>query len=526
MFGEIKSSTMSKTITPNTDAPLTFQLVLAEKDAISIWKSMGEAILKHTFDTASTFSSENASSIGPDTLILSGNAEMLVDGQKVESPKGGWPVRTTFFPLSGSIGCMIDDQPAILNAHPDIPNITEWLQFVHERNKAAGYALPNALKKEIAKESPKLDRTNALPQVFCFTNDNINRAVVTSFARASEWQDGEHYFKGLEQEYKNLKISVSLPNGDKAVSLWDFLQRGGAAMVKAHYALWARYYEQVPDGLSLEYVVVNINDFCRDLGYAKATNGGYKPETKRRAAQLLEALTTAEIAATYQVPGQKKGQTKTRKLRGAIWQRGLAAEEQDTYEDLLGSVRAGDPSQWIPCGFSFAPGPWHADKEWRRYNRYVGKVGAGLMQLRCDKDEWAILIGGYLGTLARTGQYRNRRLKVATILENTGLGRADKHRKSEHREKFYRALERLVEENVIAASRTDGFDDSDVDPDDLHALAEYGTSDPFPVGDWRSHVVEFTFDFEGDMHRLQTRTKAVISPKRDNTTQKTPTHAT
>jgi len=380
-----------------------------------------------------------------------------------------------------------------------------------ERNKRCGYKLPSEL---LPKKSETFAPRNAeLGSTLCFTGDNIHRATFFAFARTPEWQDGENYFKEFTQEMANLKITIGLPNGEKAASIWEFIQRGGAAMVKAHYALWARYYEQVDDGFEMQDVVVNINDFCRDLGYAKATNGGYKPEAKRRAMQLLSALTSAEMSATYQVQGTKKGHTKTKRLKGTLWRRGLEAEEKDTYEDLLGNARAGNPEEWIPSGFSFSPGAWYADKEWRRQNKYVGKIGAGLMQLRVDQDEWAILIGGYLGTLARTGMYRNRRLKIGTILENTGLAQSDTHRKTEHRQKFYRALDRLIEEKVIAEWKTEGFDDNEVDPEDLAAVAEYGTKNPFPAGDWRGHIVEFTFDFAADMHRLGTRKTKAIAAK-------------
>lgn len=372
-------------------------------------------------------------------------------------------------------------------------------------------------------------RSSALIPILCFTGDNVHRATIAALSCPDKWQGGESYFKEFAQEMANLKITIGLPNGEKAASVWDFIRRGGAAMVKAHYALWARYYEQVDDGFEMQDVVVNINDFCRDLGYAKATNGGYKPNAKRRAVQLLEALTTAEMSATYQVQGTRKGHTKTRRLKGTIWRRGLEAEEKDTYEDLLGNARAGDPQNWVPSGFSFSPGAWYADKEWRRQNKYVGKIGAGLMQLRVDRDGWAILIGGYLGTLARTGQYRNRRLKIGTILENTGLDKTIGHRQAQFREKFYRALDRLVEEKIIAGYKTEGFDDSDVDPEDLNALAEYGSRNPFPEGDWRGHIVEFEFDFAADMHRLETRkTKAIAAKTKcaaKKTESKEPTHA-
>jgi len=380
-----------------------------------------------------------------------------------------------------------------------------------------------AIKRELRKREPG---TEPFSDILRFTGDNILRATIAALSCANEWTGGEDYYKGFEKEYSNLKISVSLPYGERSSSLWEFLCKGGAATVKAHYALWARYYEQVPDGLDMQDVVVNVDDFCRDLGYTKHVNGGYKPEAKRRAMELLEALTTTELTATYQVPGTRKGHTKQRRLRGTIWRRGLEAEERDTYEDLFGQARTGDPGQWIPHSFSYSPGPWHADKEWRRNNRYVGKIGAGLMQLDVRHDQWAILIGGYLGTLSRTGQYQNRRLRISTILRNTGLDKSIGHRKSQFREKFYRALDRLVENGVIKSYQTDGFDDRDVDMENPDALADYGSADPFPPGDWRNQIVEIEYDFEDDRKRFEKR-KAVTLKKKKPEKQRnsTPTPA-
>lgn len=493
-----------------------FRLVISEKDAKPIWEVLGESIMRETFSKLNV-NADGELDFGnyTDTLILSGNHVIVVEGQKIDLPD--WPVHTTFYPITGGIAFMVGEDAQALTLPGDAPNRQEFLDRLQIRNQMAGFRLPTVLKKfiaELARPGVLSVKSDILPPVLCFTADNINRAAVTAFSRIAQWQTGEKYFRGFEQEFKSLKITVSLPNGDQAASLWEFLQRGGAAMVKAHYALWARYYEQVSDGLKVQQdVLVNVNDFCRDLGYAKAVNGGYKVETKRRAMQLLEALTTTEMAATYQVPGTKKGHVKMRRLKGTIWRRGLEAEERDTYEDLFGQVRAGDPSGWIPEGFSFSPGAWYADEEWRRYNKFVGKIGAGLMNLRCDRDEWAILIGGYLGTLARVDQYRPRRLKIATILENTGLGEAIGHRQTQSREKFFRALDRLQEEGVITGWKTEGFDDADVDPDDLAALEEYSAKDPYPAGDWRGWIVEFTFNFAADMHRLETREVKAVAAK-------------
>lgn len=390
-----------------------------------------------------------------------------------------------------------------------------------EGAKNAGSSLPDLLewaRTEIqAKESPKKRKMQTLPfgSRLEFTNDNIHLATIGAIARAEEWQDSEEdgYFKGLQQEYNNLTISIALPNSDKASSLWDFLRKSGPATIKAHYALWARYYLQCSDGLELQYVVININDFCRDLGYTKHVKGGYKPEVKRRAMELLEALTTTELIATYQTPGSKKGQTKLRRLRGPIWQRGIVAEEKDTYEDLFGQAREGDPSQWVPKSFSFSPGPWHADKEWRRSNQFVGKIGAGIMQLDTRYDEWPILIGGYLGALSRRGQYKTRCFIVATILDKTGLSKSIGARKSQFRGKFYRALDRLVETGVIKSYQTQGFDESEVDMDDADAVAEYGAKDPYPPGDWRKARILIDFGFEDQRERLVARQANALNAK-------------
>ena len=75
------------------------------------------------------------------------------------------------------------------------------------------------------KPTRRRESTDTFPETCRFTGDNIHRATFAAFARARDWHDGEGYFKGLQQEYKNLKITVYLPNGDKAASLWEFLQR-------------------------------------------------------------------------------------------------------------------------------------------------------------------------------------------------------------------------------------------------------------------------------------------------------------
>lgn len=154
---------MSNTTTSNADALRTFQLVITEEDAKPIWESHGEAIIRHTLDTGNALSASENKPIGPDTLILAGNHEVLINGQKIDLPKGGWPIKTTFFPLPDGIGCMIGEQPKILTAHPDIPNISEWLQFIQKRNTAAGLGIPVALKTALKEPVKPASKTDSFP---------------------------------------------------------------------------------------------------------------------------------------------------------------------------------------------------------------------------------------------------------------------------------------------------------------------------------------------------------------------------
>jgi hypothetical protein len=110
------------------------------------------------------------------------------------------------------------------------------------------------------------------------------------------------------------------------------------------------------------------------------------------------------------------------RLRGPIWARGVAAEQRDEYGDLFGSARASAREPWEPVTFSYRPGPWFEDEDWRKRNAFVGMVGAGLLGLD-SRDKWALRIGGYYGTLARFNQYAARTISAATVLARTGLAK-------------------------------------------------------------------------------------------------------
>ena len=138
-------------------------------------------------------------------------------------------------------------------------------------------------------------RTLPLPETVRFKNDNINRAAVSAFALAPTWKPTAGLAYGTKQEYRGLSIAVGLPESEVTQRIWASLSKGGARMVKAHYALWARWYEQ--GGEPGDYVNVGVSQFCADIGYTKHHKGGFRRE-------MLLALreTWAEL-----VPGLEAG---------------------------------------------------------------------------------------------------------------------------------------------------------------------------------------------------------------------------
>lgn len=380
----------------------------------------------------------------------------------------------------------------------------------------SGARLSNSVEAPtITRASRKGDlRSQPLPGAILFPSNNVHGASVRALTLAARWLPNLDGFAfGTKEELANLTITVGLPNSPQSETLWQFLSKGGAATVKAHYALWARWYEEAAQ--PGEYLTIHLNQFCSDIGYERHHNGGFKRERKQQAARILEALTSVEMRATFTTPGSKKAL----RMRGPLWQRGLLAEQNDQYADLFGAARDGDPDLWEPLALSYQPGDWFRNPEWHRYNMAIGKIGAGLLKLRNDSDEWAILIGGYLGTLMRANQYRPLRLRVGRILQRTGLAQSKdaKRRVEETREKLWHALDKLCEVGVIAEWTWSGVDTTEPDMDDAEALVEYGQQEAFPPGDLCRRLVEITLpaEREPDRARLETaQAKAITTQKR------------
>ncbi len=343
-------------------------------------------------------------------------------------------------------------------------------------------------------------RTTALPDTVHFKNDNINRAAIQAFAVAPTWKPLGGFAYGTTHKFKGLQIALGLPESDLTERIWSSLSKGGARMVKAHYALWARWYEE--GGGAGDYVSVNINQFCADIGYAKHHKGGFRREHKQEAMNLLEALTTVQISAEYKAPGASE----TKRLRGGLWARGMIGEQSETGAD-------GKPAFWEAVAFSFAPGPWFTHPSWARHNNFIGKISAGLLKLD-NREEWAILIGGYLGTLMRTNAYETLRVRVSTVLERTGLAQSDdlRRRSGQMLSRFESAMDQLVAVNVITSWTWPEINAEEAeDLDDPDCILEYYAEENLPSADWRRRIVEITLPFDKDRQRLTVqREKAVV----------------
>lgn len=343
-------------------------------------------------------------------------------------------------------------------------------------------------EKPVTKRKPrKRAGADDLPSLLAFPSDRIHKGVIEGLSQVQAWQPDGGFFRAFAPS-RGKRNDFSMSFGfrtDPGETVWKFLLSHGEAAIKAHYALHARCYQQT-GGEPGQQVQVSIVQFCRDLGYKEHHKGGYKRERKVEARRLLEVLTSVEIAVEFTPKGKN---AKTRRLRGPLWARGLVAEEQDQYGDLLGSVRVGDPELWDPVGFTFSPGPWFADPVWRRQNEYLGRIGAGLMHLQPDNDQAAIRIGGYLGTLARFDQYRTRRIRVSTLLERIGMAKLYPQNPTKLQAKIEAGLRKLVEVEVFTGWRyTDAdaeLDEPDMDnPEELASLADYGAVP------WRRQVIE------------------------------------
>lgn len=252
------------------------------------------------------------------------------------------------------------------------------------------------------------------------------------------------------------------------------LERDRPLLIKLQYVLWARALAET-DGDPERPVVVTLAQLCEDLGYVRLRNGAHRPEHKRRVREAVELLTALTLEAEYRAPDGR-----TARLAGPIWRRHRHLEAERT--------------------IAYSPGTWFAEPAWVRFNRTIGLVGAGLRELRPDRDQWAIAVGGYAAALARMNGYRPLTLRVSTLLERSGLAAAERRNPARMREMLERALDRLEVVGVIGEwdwfARTVSEPDMDA-PHDLAALTR-------DAGEWssRSIVLRWPAELQRRSHEL------------------------
>jgi hypothetical protein len=319
-------------------------------------------------------------------------------------------------------------------------------------------------KSKRKRQTQNLAPLDSEPYMF-MASDRANKLFVKSMMPNQTQLIKEARLEGLEAR------GINIPSNLRAVCVKDdgtvftglvgynsgicekvfrFFQEKSALAVKAHFALWARAHRETkadPDKL----IKMKISQFCDDLGFQKKKRA-HTRENKQHALQILETLTGAELIVHWQ-----DSNGNSRRTKGNVWQRGSSDEIFDTHingtngqnENLI----QGTEKFWNPNTFSYRPGSFFSDEDWRKFNDYVGLVGQGLLKLGIsNKDKAAVLIGGYIAFLARIENYTRETLKLTTIIENTGdllTGYIERREAAMLETIVENALDRLTDVKVI-----------------------------------------------------------------------------
>lgn len=205
------------------------------------------------------------------------------------------------------------------------------------------------------------------------------------------------------------------------------LHSGRALLVKAHYALWARWLAEDPAPGS--HVSVSLSRLCDDLGY-KRNKRGHQQKNQQAAKAAFDFLTSLYLVLVMSRPDAQ-----SEYWAGPLWS--LGGER---------GVLTSRGSQ--PISFTYAPGAWFT-KRWRRHAENIALIAESFLRLSPSSEQWAILVGEYLAGRARLNQYQPKIFKVKTVLEKTGLWDAEHRQPWRMREKLERALDRAREVGLI-----------------------------------------------------------------------------
>lgn len=304
--------------------------------------------------------------------------------------------------------------------------------------------LPNALKRGEALET-------------------INRGLENQGIASSRRFWAAYPVESSAKKAGTLRGAVGF-RGQPSEAIWNSLQKNNALAVKLQFALMARAYAETNFEPG-QFVTVDINQICDDMGYVRK-KGSHRRENKEAVKELLEVVTSTEIALIFQAPG-RDGRTKFHKLEGPYWTRGVMHSESDRYGDLF---------QWTPETFTYSSGHFFASEDWRAYNSAVAFVGEGLLRLSAkDQDKHALLLGAYIALFARIQNYKRKAFRVSTLIQRVfNPTEAIAHRNTARLiNTLEKSLDRLKEVEVIGSWRYDDeqdLDSSEVDYDDLESV--------------------------------------------------------
>ncbi len=358
-----------------------------------------------------------------------------------------------------------DAEKYVNDTHDVTLNITKWFLMRDAlRDEVNLRKQAKEQKSKRNRQTQKLTPLDSEPYMF-MASDRANKLFVKSMMPNQTQLIKEARLEGLEARGINIPSNLRAVcvkddgtvftglvgyNSDICEKVFRFFQEKSALAVKAHFALWARAHRETkadPDKL----IKMKISQFCDDLGFQKKKRA-HTRENKQHALQILETLTGAELIVHWQ---DSKGDL--HRTKGNVWQRGSSDEIFDTHingtngqnENLI----PGTEKFWNPNTFSYRPGSFFSDEDWRKFNDYVGLVGQGLLKLGIsNKDKAAVLIGGYIAFLARIENYTRETLKLTTIIENTGdllTGYIERREAAMLETIVENALDRLTDVKVI-----------------------------------------------------------------------------
>lgn len=278
-----------------------------------------------------------------------------------------------------------------------------------------------------------------------FAADRVFRGALEALAHVDEWEKRSPFTRGYHIELTEtfaLTLGVRPRLGDQrtgadqdpdAEKIWERLRRAPDLATKLQFALWAAYFEG--GGNPSTHVWTPLLDLVDRVGYSRH---GSRRVYSARDARLVEDTLVALFALEATVCWSTRDRRREWTLRGHLWQESLVASERHLDQR---------EKRWI----SHQPGQWFSDQDWRRQNRFVGRVSTALLELDANRDRWAIRFGAAYAWLARANLKSGPILtqRVRPLVEQAGASEVYRGRPAQLRAVIEAAHARLVEVGLL-----------------------------------------------------------------------------